>query len=65
MTAQEAAEKWNVSLRWVQRLYKENRIECFMDCIPMDWNDGYDNVTVGCTVENQDRADYRLSNFIK
>ncbi|TGY95824.1 DNA-binding protein [Petralouisia muris] len=27
MTAQEAAEKWNVSLRWVQRLCKENRVE--------------------------------------
>ena len=27
MTAQEAAEKWNVSLRRVQRLCKENRIE--------------------------------------
>jgi len=27
MTAQEAAEKWNVSLRWVQRLCKEKRIE--------------------------------------
>ncbi len=27
MTAQEAAEKWYVSLRWVQRLCKENRIE--------------------------------------
>ena len=27
MTAQDAAEKWNVSLRWVQRLCKENRIE--------------------------------------
>lgn len=26
MTAQQAAEKWNVSLRWVQRLCKENRI---------------------------------------
>lgn len=26
MTAQEAAGKWNVSLRWVQRLCKENRI---------------------------------------
>ena len=23
MTAQEAAEKWNVSLRWVQRLCKQ------------------------------------------
>lgn len=27
MTAQEAAERWNVSLRWVQRLCKENRID--------------------------------------
>lgn len=27
MTAQEAAKKWNVSLRWVQRLCKENRIK--------------------------------------
>ena len=27
MTAQEAAEKRHVSLRWVQRLCKENRIE--------------------------------------
>ncbi|MDE7423530.1 MAG: helix-turn-helix domain-containing protein [Lachnospiraceae bacterium] len=27
MTAQEATEKWNVLLRWVQRLCKENRIE--------------------------------------
>ena len=27
MTAQEAAEKWNVSLRWVQRHCKANRIE--------------------------------------
>ena len=27
MTAQEAAEKWNVSLRWVQRLCKDiNRV---------------------------------------
>lgn len=31
MTAQEAAEKWNVSLRWVQRLCKENRIEGVMN----------------------------------
>ena len=27
MTAQEAAEKWNVSLRWVQRLCKAERID--------------------------------------
>lgn len=27
MTAQETAEKWEVSLRWVQRLCKENRVQ--------------------------------------
>lgn len=31
MTAQEAAEKWNVSLRWVQRLCKEDRIDGAMN----------------------------------
>lgn len=31
MTAQEAAEKWEVSLRWVQRLCKENRINGAMN----------------------------------
>ena len=39
------------------------RIDRFMECVPDDWGDGYDNVLVGCTVENQDRADYRLPLF--
>lgn len=30
-TAQEAAEKWSVSLRQVQRLCKENRIDSAMN----------------------------------
>lgn len=44
-------------------LFLTKRIERFMQCIPDDWNDGYENVTVGCTIENQERADYRLSIF--
>ena len=44
-------------------IFLTKRIERFMQCIPEDWGDGYDNVTVGCTIENQDRADYRLSVF--
>ncbi|MDR2955577.1 MAG: phage Gp37/Gp68 family protein [Prevotella sp.] len=36
------------------------RIDRFHLCVPDDWGDGYDNVTICCTVENQDRADYRL-----
>lgn len=39
------------------------RIDRFMQCIPDDWGDGYDNVLVGCTVEDQRRADYRLPFF--
>lgn len=39
------------------------RIERFLECIPADWGDGYDNVIVGCTCENQDRADFRLPIF--
>lgn len=36
------------------------RIDRFMDCIPDDWGEGYENVTICCTVENQECADYRL-----
>lgn len=39
------------------------RIHRLADCLPPDWGDGYDNVLIGCTVENQDRADYRLPIF--
>lgn len=31
MTVQETAEKWNVSVRWVQRLCKNNRIDGAMN----------------------------------
>ncbi len=39
------------------------RIDRLEQCLPPDWGDGYDNVIIGCTVENQDRADYRLPIF--
>ncbi len=44
-------------------LFLTKRIERFMNCIPENWGDGYDNVIIGCTVENQRQADYRLSIF--
>ena len=44
-------------------VFLTKRIERFMDCIPADWGKGYENVTVGCTVENQARADERLKLF--
>jgi protein gp37 len=39
------------------------RIHRFLECVPDDWGDGYDNVIVGCTVENQAMADKRLPIF--
>lgn len=44
-------------------LFLTKRIDRFMKCIPNDWNDGYDNVIVCCTIENQENADYKLSIF--
>lgn len=40
------------------------RIERFHKCIPEDWGDGYENVTICCTVENQVCADKRLPIFL-
>ncbi len=44
-------------------LFLTKRIERFMDCIPENWEAGYENVTVGCTVENQDAVDCKLKIF--
>ena len=46
-------------------LFLTKRIERFETCMPDDWGEGYDNVIIGCTIENQDRADQRLSLFSK
>lgn len=40
------------------------RIDRFLVSLPDDWADGYDNVNLGCTVENQELADYRLPLFL-
>lgn len=39
------------------------RIDRFEVSLPNDWGNGYDNVIIGCTIENQDRADYRIPIF--
>lgn len=44
-------------------LFLTKRIDRFEKCIPADWNDGYDNVVVCCTIENQKNVDYKLSIF--
>ena len=40
------------------------RIDRFLVSLPSDWGDGYDNLNIGCTVENQTLADYRLPLFL-
>lgn len=41
------------------------RIDRFAECCPDDWGDGYNNVIIGCTIENQTMANYRLPIFAK
>lgn len=64
------ADKWrNECFRMIKErqdckfLFLTKRIERFKEIIPDDWDDGYDNVIVCCTVENQKNADYKLSIF--
>lgn len=40
------------------------RIERFYESLPDDWENGYKNVTIGCTVENNRQAKRRLGIFL-
>ena len=65
------ADKWRLDA-WAmikQRpdldfLILTKRIDRFKVSLPPDWGDGYDNVNIGCTVENQEMADVRLPLFL-
>lgn len=41
------------------------RIHRFYESLPDDWKDGYDNVIISSTVENQEMADFRLPILLK
>lgn len=63
----EDADEWRAEAWGMMRqrsdlhfLMITKRIDRVADCLPADWGDGYDNVTICCTVENQTCADYRL-----
>ena len=67
----EEADAWRDEVWEIIRLRDDctfffftKRIDRLARCLPPDWGDGYDNVGIGCTVENQDRADYRLPIFL-
>lgn len=42
-------------------LFLTKRIDRFLERLPIDWNEGYDNITIGVSVENQEQVDSRLS----
>lgn len=44
-------------------VFLTKRIERLAEVLPKDWGDGWDNVTVGVTCENQERVDERLPIF--
>ena len=60
------AEAWSIIKRRPDLifLFLTKRIDRFHVSLPEDWGSGYDNVRIGCTVENQEMADYRLPLYI-
>lgn len=60
-------DKWRIEAWEMMKLRSDlnfmiitKRIDRLQEALPNDWADGYENVTICCTIENQDRADYRL-----
>lgn len=41
------------------------RIDRFHCHLPEDWGTGYNNIAIACTIENQDRANFRLPIYSK
>jgi len=60
------AEAWSMikQRQDLDFLILTKRIERFPISLTSDWGDGYDNVNIGCTVENQSLADQRLPLFL-
>ncbi len=60
------AEAWGLIRQRpdVTFLILTKRIDRVGDHLPPDWGEGYPNVYLGCTVETQEIADYRLPIFL-
>lgn len=63
----EEADSWRIDVWQMIRIRSDlhfviitKRIDRFNCVLPFDWGDGYDNVTICSTCENQQTADYRL-----
>lgn len=67
----EEADPWRAEAWEMMRLRSDlrflfftKRIHRLREVLPPDWGEGYENVVVGCSVENQAMADYRLPLFL-
>ncbi len=60
-------EAWSIikSRPDVKFLICTKRVERVEKCLPKDWGEGYKNVAIAVTCENQKRADFRLPIFEK
>lgn len=68
----EEADAWRPEAWAMMRLRHDlrfmfftKRIERLCDVLPSDWGEGYENVTIGCTVENREMARQRLPRFLE
>ena len=68
----EEADDWRAEAWEMMRIRHDlrfmfftKRIDRLAAALPPDWGEGYENVIIGCTVENQAMADYRLPLFLK
>lgn len=59
-------EAWDIIKRRsdVNFLICTKRIERFEECVPADWGDGYENVTIAVSCENRLMTDRRLPVFL-
>lgn len=60
-------EAWHMmrERRDLRFFFVTKRPERFSVCLPEDWGDGYENVHICCTCENQAMADARLPIFLE
>lgn len=58
-------EAWEIIKKrpLVKFLIPTKRIERFNKCLPSDWGEGYDNVIIAISCENQEKAEERLKIF--
>lgn len=57
---------WNTIRGYPNLIFKiiTKRVERIKECLPKDWGDGWENVIIAATVENQKRVSERLPIFL-